>query len=497
VWSPGAGFFRWMPVAVLIGLALLVWAPRAQAAHVETFPLPTDLVNPADEPGFKNPNRPSDLNVNVYLPDAYEQGTEKDFPVLLLLHGANGYHRTWAKDLQLEELAPGFPGIVVMPDGGVYGMYSDWYNRGAHGQPQWMSYHLNQVMGEIEKRYPIRPGRRWHAIAGVSMGGGGAMRYAAARPGYFGSAASFSAAPLNNQLPEAILAVNLSGGAIGEGATYEDIWGPTDGFYAKANNPQDLIPNLRDTRLMVQSGDGTLCPGDPLDTNPGDLLLEGFLRTHATAFAATAREQGIDVTEVRECGAHSYETTQRGLIAALKWGFFHEVPEDPQSWTYMTASRQGDAHGVRFEFASDPTEIIHFRRDGNTLRGEGSGTATLRIGNSCDLTLDLPFVTSIADCFKARTPGRKAALKLKRRGRVLLVRSNGPVVKGVTLKVTRKKTKGKRGSIARRKLGKIGPKAKRVKLKLAAGQRYRVVASGRSGKVTVRKAISFRMARSR
>ncbi len=485
-----------MPVAVLIGLALLLWAPRAEAAHVETFALPSELVNPADEPGFDNPNRPSNLNVNVFLPDAYEQGTEKDFPVLLLLHGANGYHQTWAKDLHLEELAKGFPGIIVMPDGGRYGMYTDWYNRGNRGRPQWMSYHLNTVMGEIEKRYPIRPGRRWHGIAGVSMGGAGAMRYAAVRPGYFGSAASFSAAPIDNQLPEAILAVNASGAAIGGGATYEDVFGPADDFYAKGNNPQDLIPNLRSTRLLVQSGDGTLCPGDPLSTNPGDLLLESFLRTHANAFAATAREQGIDVTEVRECGAHSYETTRRGLIAALKWGFFHEGAPDPQSWTYMTTRREGDAHGVRFEFDTDPTEMITFKRDGNTLRADGSGGARLLVGNNCDQKVSLPFVISIADCFKSIKPGKKAALRIKRRGRVLLVRTNGPTVKSVTVKVTRKAPKGKR-SLSTRKLGKVTAKVKRVRMKLRAGRRYRVVVSGTDGARKLRKTITFRTARAR
>ena len=76
--------------------------------------------------------------------------------------------------------------IMVMPDGGQFGMYMDWWNGGVRGAPAWATYHLQVLRQEIERRYPIRRGRRWHAIAGISMGGQGALRYAAMLPGYFG-----------------------------------------------------------------------------------------------------------------------------------------------------------------------------------------------------------------------------------------------------------------------------------------------------------------------
>ena len=89
-----------------------------------------------------------------------------------------------------------------MPDGGVFGMYTDWWNDGARGNPAWATYHLRVLRREIERRYPIRAGRRWHAIGGISMGGQGTLRYAAMLPGYFGSAAGFSAALPDTQIPD-------------------------------------------------------------------------------------------------------------------------------------------------------------------------------------------------------------------------------------------------------------------------------------------------------
>src|SRR5207244_7312533 len=72
---------------------------------------------------------------------------------------------------------------------------------GGTRSPGWERYHLEELIPFIERKFRIRRGRRWHAIAGLSMGGEGAMFYATQRPGYFGSAASFSGV-LSLQRPE-------------------------------------------------------------------------------------------------------------------------------------------------------------------------------------------------------------------------------------------------------------------------------------------------------
>ena len=77
----------------------------------------------------------------------------------------------------------------MLPEGGAVGFYSDWRNGGRGGAPAWETFHLRELRGLLERDFGA--GRR-RAIAGLSMGGLGAMAYAARHPGLFGAAASFS-----------------------------------------------------------------------------------------------------------------------------------------------------------------------------------------------------------------------------------------------------------------------------------------------------------------
>src|SRR3546814_2759636 len=191
---------------MLGGLSLVPSPARATAggeapdpARLGTFELPSDLVDPASAGGRLQDRRRAP-KVHVLLPTGYVDAPDRDYPVLWLLHGANGGTDTWLPDSRGE--AAGFPGIVVMPDGGVFGMYMDWWNGGRREGPACASYHLDVLRQTIDDRYNIRPGRRWHAIGGISMGGQGALRYAALLPGYFGSVAALSAAMPDTQAVE-------------------------------------------------------------------------------------------------------------------------------------------------------------------------------------------------------------------------------------------------------------------------------------------------------
>jgi len=125
---------------------------------------------------------------NVLLPDGYNP--HRRYPLLVLLHGLNGDYNTYAFAGDLT-VFNGFPGIVVMPEG-ADGWYTDWWNNGERGSPAWESYELNEVVPSILARFPILPERRYHAIAGISMGGLGAAYLGSRLPGFFGSVASLS-----------------------------------------------------------------------------------------------------------------------------------------------------------------------------------------------------------------------------------------------------------------------------------------------------------------
>ena len=380
----------WLSFGVVMGFLAL--APGlAAAGKFRSFGLPSPRVD-TSTPGGKLEDGRTVPKVNVLLPDGYDADARRRYPVLWLLHGAAGGTDTWIPGIA--DLLAGFPGIIVMPDGGRFGMYTDWWNGGVRGDPAWTTYHLKRFRREVERRYPIRSGRRWHAIAGISMGGQGTLRYAAMLPGYFGSAAGFSAALPDMQAEEAQVGISLlaqAGG--GDGVTYEAIFGPATGAYAEGNSPQALAPNYRHTRLYLTSGNGVNCAQDPV--NPGsialDTTIETFINAQQAPFAAAVRAAGADVTDVTTCGVHTFGVWDRAIAAARSWGFFKEVPERPRRWVYRTVATAGEMWGLRFRFAAPPAEVVKFERSGRRLAAAGSGRVRIRGRRGCRLSAKLPF----------------------------------------------------------------------------------------------------------
>jgi S-formylglutathione hydrolase FrmB len=370
-------------------LALL--PATAAAAKLRSFRLPSALVD-TSTPGGKLEDGRTVPKVNIFLPDGYDAHSKRGYPVLWLLHGANGGTDTWIPGTThlagIPKLAAGFPGIIVMPDGGMFGMYADWWNGGVRGDPAWATYHLRLLRRTIERRYPIRPGRRWHAIAGISMGGQGTLRYAAMLPGYFGSATGFSAA-----FPDMQSGLAVGGLTAVLGIPYEAMFGPAAGAYAEGNSPQALAANYAHTRLYLTSGDGTNCPQDPVNPDSIDLdaVTESSLHFQQAPFAAAVRAAGADVTAVTTCGVHTFGVWDRAFAAARAWGFFRPVPERPRRWTYRTVATAGEMWGLRFRFAKPPSVVAAFKRSGRTLAATVRGRVRIVGRPGCRFGAKLPF----------------------------------------------------------------------------------------------------------
>ena len=111
------------------------------------------------------------------------------WPVLYLLHGCCDTPDSWTRETDVEEIPALRNVLVVTPEAGALGWYSNWWNHGAGGPPAWETFHLTEVRRLLERGYGA--GRR-RVIAGLSMGGAGAMTYAARHRGMFRAAASYS-----------------------------------------------------------------------------------------------------------------------------------------------------------------------------------------------------------------------------------------------------------------------------------------------------------------
>jgi enterochelin esterase-like enzyme len=133
----------------------------------------------------------------VYLPPDYET-SRRSYPVLYLLHGGGDDQTGWVQFGEVMHIADkaihqgiATPMIIVMPDAntGRRGYFND-----ASGEWLYEDFFFQEFLPFIEKQYRIKGEKRYRAVAGLSMGGGGTFMYALHHPELFSSACPLSAA---------------------------------------------------------------------------------------------------------------------------------------------------------------------------------------------------------------------------------------------------------------------------------------------------------------
>ena len=128
------------------------------------------------------------MRYRVLLPDGYEK-TLRRYPVLYLLHGLGGDYTDWTTRTNLVDYSKSLGLIVVMPDGG-----NQWWTNAADGSARYEDYLAGDLPADVVKKFRTINSRYGRAIAGLSMGGYGALKLALKRPAAFTVAASFSGA---------------------------------------------------------------------------------------------------------------------------------------------------------------------------------------------------------------------------------------------------------------------------------------------------------------
>lgn len=137
-----------------------------------------------------------DRKYAIYLPVDYET-SQRSYPVLYLLHGSGDDQSGWVqfgetKLIADKAIADGKSTamIIVMPDGntGQRGYFNS-----PKGDWNYEDFFFQEFMPFIEKTYRIRAEKRYRAISGLSMGGGGTFMYALHHPELFSSACPLSA----------------------------------------------------------------------------------------------------------------------------------------------------------------------------------------------------------------------------------------------------------------------------------------------------------------
>src|SRR5882672_4195692 len=150
---------------------------------------------------FDNLSLPSkilkgDRKYAVYLPPDYET-SQRSYPVLYLLHGGGDDQTGWVQfgevlnitDKAIRDVIA-TPMVIIMPDAntGRRGYFNS-----PKGDWRYEDFFFDELMPFVEKKYRIKADKRYRAVAGLSMGGGGSYIYALHRPELFSSACPLSA----------------------------------------------------------------------------------------------------------------------------------------------------------------------------------------------------------------------------------------------------------------------------------------------------------------
>lgn len=183
----------WRPLALLASVMIL---SSSACAHTQSqnngieMAAPMESVsNPADTIEVMSQAMGRNIKNVVVMPQQYFDDVEDNkYPVLYLLHGADGCYNDWSRKADLHRLADQYNVIIVCPDG-----QDSWYfDSPIDPKMQFETYVSKELVSYIDSHYRTIANRYMRAITGLSMGGHGALFLAFRHPDVFWSCGSMS-----------------------------------------------------------------------------------------------------------------------------------------------------------------------------------------------------------------------------------------------------------------------------------------------------------------
>jgi len=248
-----------------------------------------------------------------------ETTSSSEPPVLYLLHGLSDDHTIWMRRTSIERYAAEYGLAVVMP-----GVGRSWYTDMASGPAYWQ-YVSEEVPRFVERTFRVGTGRAKTFVAGLSMGGYGAMKMAFLQPGRFAAAASFSGAV---DMRERVAEVRARTEAAAEQPLGNDeIFRIRDTQFV-FGDPPVVAGTDNDTFLLAERVAGSRVAGSPAagsreTPHSPELYIacgtEDFLYEHNERFHRHLTELGLEHTYITEPGTHEWGFWDRHVAAYLGW----------------------------------------------------------------------------------------------------------------------------------------------------------------------------------
>ncbi len=198
---------------------------------------------------------------SIYLPPDYSISDNDSFPVLYLFHGLGGNHTDWLVKGRLQFASDSLWAlqiiqslIIVMPDA-----ERTYYLNQSDGKYSYEDFFIRELIPFIEANYRCKSDKENRFVAGLSMGGYGAILYAVHYPELFSVCAPLSAAIRTD---EEIKAMSMdvfhnryghATGIIPEGENrITDFWNRNSILYQMENKS---VNELSQVRYYIDIGD--------------------------------------------------------------------------------------------------------------------------------------------------------------------------------------------------------------------------------------------------
>ena len=225
-----------------------VQASATQNRPVQTIQFESKLVGKA-------------LPYNVVLPVDYDlpAAASTRYPVLYLLHGLFGHYDNWTTKTKVADYASQYSLIIITPEGN-----DGWYTDSATvAADKYETYVIEELIPDVQHRYRTIEAREGRAVAGLSMGGYGALKFGVKYPAKFSFVASMSGAFGAASWTESDLR-----GLAAIWRTLSPVFGPADSPARPANDRYKLYRKLSAERVAA-------LPYVYLDCGTEDQLLPG------------------------------------------------------------------------------------------------------------------------------------------------------------------------------------------------------------------------------
>ncbi len=251
---------------------------------------------------FDSPALKRKWSYAVYLPDGYETST-LSYPVLYLLHGHNGGLYDWSNAGHIQSTTDALiahgeipPAIIVMPDAGM-----SWY---VDRKEQMETAVIQDLLGDVQRTFRVIDARNGRLVAGLSMGGYGALRFVLKYPEKFAAAGLLSPAVYDPEPPQAsgarkagVFGAGTSGAGEFDAQVWKELNYPAlwDAFLAK----KIAVP------MYINSGDDD----------------DYFIEAEATRLYSLLRKNGQPAELRIVDGAHRWPVWESTIGDAMRYVF--------------------------------------------------------------------------------------------------------------------------------------------------------------------------------